>query len=117
LGDPQKHIVERGGHIFMVVDDDVAIGCCALIAEAPGVFELGKMTVNPAYRGRGLGRQLLAHTIEQAKALGAHTIVLASNSKLVDAVHLYEALGFRHLDGEKPHSPYARANVFMQLTL
>jgi hypothetical protein len=45
-------------------------------------------------------------------------LFLGSNSKLGSAVHLYESFGFRHLKPEEiPPSPYARANVFMELDL
>jgi N-acetylglutamate synthase-like GNAT family acetyltransferase len=102
----------------MAVAGEERIGCCALIFVRPGVFEVAKMAVAESYRGRGIGRRLLEYTIAQAKALGAHTLELASNDKLADAVHLYESLGFRHLPVERVEpSPYARANVFMELHL
>jgi putative acetyltransferase len=50
-----------------------------------------------------------------ARALGATKLTLATNSKLPNAIHLYESLGFRHLPPEP--SPYARANVFMEMDL
>jgi GNAT superfamily N-acetyltransferase len=74
------------------------------------------MAVAEEYRGRGVGRKILEYTISQAKALGATSLDLGSNTSLVDAVHLYESCGFRYLPRERvPPSPYARANVFMQL--
>jgi len=116
LGNPEGKVLATGGHIFMAVDGEKAVGCCALILMRPGVFEVAKMTVAEEYRGRGLGRRLLAHTIEQARALGAASLYLETNDKLVDAIHLYEALGFQHLPPERvTPSPYARANVFMEL--
>jgi GNAT superfamily N-acetyltransferase len=64
LGDPEGKILAKGGHIFMVMDGGAAVGCCALLLLRPGVFEVAKMTVAENYRGRGLGRRLLAYTIE-----------------------------------------------------
>ena len=116
LDDPEGHILARGGYIFVAVAGCEVIGCCALIWLRPGVFELAKMAVAKEYRGQGIGRQVLEYTIAQAKALGAKSLTLGSNTKLANAVHLYESLGFRHLDPETlPPSPYARANVFMEL--
>lgn len=116
LGDPETHILWPGGHIFMAMARDEAVGCCALLFMRPGAFEVAKMTVAERYRGQGLGRRLLVYTIAQAKALGATSLYLETNKKLVDAIHLYEALGFRHLPPERVvPSPYARANVFMEL--
>jgi len=116
LGDPEGHILQMGGHIFMAYVDGSAVGCCALLLVRPGVFEVAKMTVAEAYRGMGIGRRMLAYTIAQGKALGAETLYLETNAKLLDAIHLYESLGFRHLSPESvAPSPYSRANVFMEL--
>ena len=50
--------------------------------------------------------------------MGARSLFLGSNSRLENAVHLYESIGFRHVPPESiPEMPYARANVFMELSL
>lgn len=113
LGDPEGHVLAHGGHIFFAVLDDVAVGCCALVPISPGIFEVAKMAVDERLRNQGIGRKVLAYTIEQARSLGARALYLETNNKLENAIHLYEALGFRHLP-PKP-SPYVRANVFMEL--
>jgi putative acetyltransferase len=118
LREPENNVLRPGGQIVMAVAGEERIGCCALIFVRQGVFEVAKMAVSERYRGFGIGRKLLEYTIAQAKALGAHTLELASNSKLANAVHLYESVGFRHLPPERVEpSPYARANVFMELHL
>ncbi|MCU1323275.1 MAG: Transcriptional regulator, MarR family [Acidobacteriaceae bacterium] len=115
LGDPVGYILEPGGQIVMAFLGDRAMGCCALISVREGVFEVAKMAVSEELRGQGIGRRILAETIATARALGAKTLTLATNSKLQNAVHLYESLGFRHLPPEP--SPYTRANVFMEMDL
>jgi len=116
LGDPEGKILRPGGHIFMALVDGRAVGCCALIPVRPGVFEVAKMTVSESCRGMGIGRKMLAYTIAQGRALGAEALYLESGSKLLAAIHLYESLGFRHLLPERVvPSPYARADVFMEL--
>lgn len=118
LNDPVGNILQPGGQIVMAVADGERIGCCALVFVKPGVFEVAKMVVSERLRGHGIGRKLLEYTIAQAKAMGAHTLELASNSKLANAVHLYESVGFHHLPPDQIEpSPYARANVFMELHL
>jgi putative acetyltransferase len=116
LGDPEGHILQLGGHVFMACVEGKAVGCCALLSMKPGRFEVAKMTVAERYRGLGIGRKMLAYTIAQGKALGATSLYLETNDKLHDAIHLYEVLGFRHLPAEKViPSPYVRANVYMEL--
>ena len=115
LGDPDGYVIRPGGHIFMAFLEGRAIGCCALIPMEPGVFEVAKMAVDERYRGHGVGRKVLTYTVEQARKLGASVLYLETNRKLANAIHLYESLGFQHLPPKE--SPYARANVFMELRL
>ena len=118
LGDPEGKILSRGGHIFMAQAGEEAIGCVALIPEGDGVYELSKMAVLPAARGLGIGRRLLEHAVSQARLIGARSLWLGSNSRLANAVHLYESVGFAHVPVERrPASLYARADVFMELQL
>ena len=118
LGDPETTILRKGGLIFMVYADSVPVGCAALIPMGEGVYELSKMAVLSQLRGRGLGRRLLLHAITQARVLGATSLFLGSNTRLTEAVHLYESVGFRHVPpASLPPNPYNRANVFMQMPL
>jgi putative acetyltransferase len=118
LGDPEGKILRKGGQIFMAYFGRQAVGCVALIPMEGGVYELSKMAVSPEMRGLGIGRRLLQHAITQARQIGAKSLFLGSNSRLENAVHLYESVGFRHVPPENlPEMPYARANVFMELPL
>lgn len=118
LGDPQRSILDPGGHILIAVAGDRAVGCCALIPEHKGEFELAKMAVAEEMRGRGLGRRILTAAVDLARSLGAHRLTLGSNTKLSDAVHLYESIGFTHVPADRrPPSLYARADVFMEMSL
>jgi putative acetyltransferase len=118
LNDPENKILKKGGYIFMAYLGDRAVGCVALIPIGGGVYELSKMAVSPEFRGLGIGRRLLLHTVAQARRIGAKSLFLGSNARLENAVHLYESIGFRHVPPESlPAMPYTRANVFMELPL
>ena len=103
----------------MAERDGQLVGCCALMATPEkDRLEVAKMTIAESERGRGVGRQLLERVIRFARESSIRTLYLETNTKLESAVRLYEAVGFRHLPAEqiKP-SPYARANVYMQMDL
>ena len=118
LEDPENAILRKGGYIFMVYSEGEAVGCIALIPMGDRVYELSKMAVAPRLHGRGIGRRLLEHAITEAKAIGAKSLFLGSSTKLKNAVHLYESVGFRHVLPEKiPQMPYTRADVFMEMLL
>lgn len=118
LNDPFAAIVDPGGDVLIVRDGREIVGCAAVVRSSAEVFELSKMAVTPAARGRGIGRQLIQAAIARARQLGATTLFLGSNTKLANAVHLYENVGFQHVSPEQiPLPPYARADVFMRMAL
>jgi putative acetyltransferase len=118
FANPQSTILDPGGRIFLAVRDGDVVGCCCLIFLGPGEFEVGKMAVTQSAQGSGIGRNLLQHTITEAKAVGAWRLYLETNQKLTPAIHLYQSLGFQHLPPERVvPSPYARANIHMELLL
>ena len=120
-------LLNRGAHIYIAQSSSAQsspaqtredIGCVALIPMGNGVYELSKMAVAPHARGLGIGRALLTHAIAQARALGAHRLFLGSNTRLENAVRLYESAGFTHIHPDNlPKLAYTRANVFMELPL
>jgi N-acetylglutamate synthase-like GNAT family acetyltransferase len=115
LEDPAGKIVARGGHILIALEDGAAVGCVALIAIDSG-FEVAKMAVAEAMKGRGHGRALMAACIAKARACGAPRLYLETNSTLAPALALYRSFGFREVQPAEP-SPYARADVCMELIL
>jgi putative acetyltransferase len=118
LGNPQQIIVDKGGRVFVMSADGEAVGCVALIPMEGGVYELSKMAVSPKLRGMGIGRKLIKYAITQARELGAKSLFLGSSTKLPNAVHLYETVGFQHIPPERlPPNPYVRADVFMEMAL
>jgi putative acetyltransferase len=81
-------------------------------------FEVAKMAVTSACQGTGIGRKLLQATIEAGRSAGARRLYLETNRRLRTAIRLYESVGFQHLPTDRiVPSPYARANVFMELVL
>ena len=118
LNHPEEKIIRKGGQIFMVFGNGEPVGCVALIPMPNGVYEVSKMAVSPAMRGLGIGRKLLEYTVAQARRLGAKSLFLGSSTKLKNAVHLYESIGFRHVDpATLPDMHYSRADVFMEMPL
>lgn len=117
LDDPVAAYIDPGGEILIAEVDGRPVGCVALLPDGSGACELSKMAVSPELRGRGLGRALLSAAVDRARQMGAQSLFLGSSTKLGNAVHLYESLGFEHVDPETIHMPYSRADVFMRLQL
>jgi len=117
MEDPRGTIVDRGGTVLFAVAGGAVIGTVALLRQSAEVFELAKMTVAREARGRGLGRRLIREAVAVARSQGARRITLSSNHRLVEAIHLYESLGFRHTAADQAGVAYANADVHMALDL
>ena len=96
LADPQKYFLDRGGQIFVALQDGQVVGTCAVIPHGLEEFELAKLTVSSEFRGQGIARHLVQHCLVYARAQGARRVMLVSNSQLQVALRLYESLGFRY---------------------
>ena len=114
LSDPETHILAGGGRVLFAIDAaGHALGTVALLHEGDGVYELTKMAVDPAARGRGIGRTLMQGALRTFRSLDGRELFLESSSKLAPAIALYQSVGFVHHPAPRPGSHYARADVYM----
>ena len=90
LNNPQIEIIDKGGMIFYAFYNGVIAGTASLLKLDEDTFELGKMASTATVQGKGLGKKLLQHCIDEATAAGAKKIILYSNTKLDAAIHLYK---------------------------
>lgn len=116
LGKPEKYITGPGGNIFFVKQGGNIVGTVALMKMEENVYELTKMAVTPEVQGQRLGQQLLSHTIEYAKSQGWDKLIIYSNRKLENAIHIYKKYGFIEIPIEA-NNPYARGDIKMKLKL
>lgn len=113
LSNSKKYIINKGGKIFFAETAGNIIGTVALMpTKNKLVFELTKMAVKPEYRNKGIGKKLLKKCINYSKSNNHSSIILYSNKKLNNAIHLYRNFGFKEIKMEKK-SPYLRANIKM----
>lgn len=118
LGDPQKHILGKGGQIFMALVDGNPVGCCALLKMSDTTMEVAKMAVDERYQGQGTGRAVLAATIDYARRANLHRLYLETNHTLTPALKLYQSMGFAPVPEDRVmKSPYRRADVYLELWL
>lgn len=116
LRDPQAHFIDPGGQIFVALEGDAVVGTCAVLPYSEGAFELAKLTVTPACRGRGIARLLVERCIAYAREQHADRVILVSNSQLREALRLYETLGFTYRPVPQA-TKYRVADVCMVLVL
>lgn len=115
INHPKESILDRGGYIFLAKEGEKIIGTAGIANEGDSVYELVKMTVAPAFRGRGISKMLIEKCLEKARELKAKKVFLYSNSQLQTAISLYKKYGFVHVDAS--NSPLVTADVKMEMTL
>ena len=115
LDDPQGMIIDKGGFIWLAKKGDIIVGSAAIIKENDTTYELAKMAVDDAYKGRGISKLLMDTCINKAKSIGATKLELFSNHQLTTALGLYEKYGFKHVS--VTGSPFETADVKMEMEL
>jgi len=115
LNDPKGTIIDNGGAIFLAKSGDEIVGSAAIINEDHDIYELAKMTVAPAFQGKGISKLLLEKCLEAAKERDAKKLILFSNSQLQTAISLYKKYGFKHVD--VTDAPFLTADIKMELSL
>lgn len=87
----------HGAEYWVVEDSEGRLLGGAGLGPMPGedkVCELQKMYIASTARGKGLGRELALHVLQQARRLGYRYCYLETTAILPEALQLYRKLGF-----------------------
>ncbi|MDX5483208.1 MAG: GNAT family N-acetyltransferase [Hymenobacteraceae bacterium] len=97
LADPSEELVLsyiRRSHIFIAEQDDGVAG--VLVLQLGGdVAEIMNVAVAEKAQGQGIGQQLVAHAIKQAKLQGTKQLIVCTGNSSLPALALYRRCGFR----------------------
>jgi ribosomal protein S18 acetylase RimI-like enzyme len=98
-----ERLLGEGVAFFVARDGGHAAGCGGVLLVGREYAEIKRMYVRPAFRGRRIGRLMLDHLIEHARAQGLTVIRLETGIHQHEALALYEGRGFRKI---RPFGPY-----------
>jgi putative acetyltransferase len=105
-----------GSAYFVAEAEGVVAGGCGIYPTQnlpPDTCELVKLYLAPAYRGKGLGRQLMETCIEAAKQAGYKNVYIETMPELTVAVPLYEKMGFAYLPSPSGNSGHDGCSIWM----
>lgn len=111
---PGRYAPPSGG-LLVATSGTTAAGCVALREIAPGICEMKRLYVRPAFRRYNLGRQLAEAVIATARSAGYGCMRLDTLDTMAPALALYASLGFTRIPPYY-HNPDPTA-VFMELKL
>jgi GNAT superfamily N-acetyltransferase len=78
--------------------DGRPVGCVAVAQLEPGVGELKRLYVEPAARGRRVGRRLLQQAEALAALHGYRSLRLETGTEQPESVRLYEGAGWLRIE-------------------
>lgn len=111
LGNIEPYIAQ-GGQIFFALDDDGSVmACCMIAPRADGDWEIMKFAARGLYTGTGAGSACLKACMDYARKKGIPKVIIVSNRKCVQAVHLYRKFGFTEIPVDKERFPFDRADI------
>jgi GNAT superfamily N-acetyltransferase len=96
-------LVTQGVHFFVLRADGAAAACGGILFVGGEYGEVKRMYVRPGFRGRGFGRRILEHLEAHARDEGISLLRLETGVDQVEAIGLYESMGFRRCP---PFGPY-----------
>lgn len=90
--------IQNGGQIFFSLDNDEQVmACCMIAPREDGDWEIMKFAAKGMYTGTGAGSACLKACIDYAKEIQVKKVIIVSNKKCEQAVHLYRKFGFKEI--------------------
>ena len=102
-----SQLVEQGVDFFVLREDGRPAACGGILFVDPEgdepYGEVKRMYARDAFRGKGYGRRVLARLLDHARERGVRLVRLETGIDQVEAIGLYESMGFRTCP---PFGPY-----------
>lgn len=98
LSRSRREIADVLGSFYVAIVDDAIVGCCALEIYSKKLAEIRSLAVSPKHQNKGIGTQLVAACVKEAKQKKIYEIL-----SITDKDVFFEKLGFNKcLNGQWP---------------
>jgi GNAT superfamily N-acetyltransferase len=98
-----NNIIEFNGNVVLIYQDEIAVGCGCFKKQNDGTVELRRMFVTENARGLGYAKLLINELENWAKELNYTIVVLETLYKQVEAISLYQKVGYVITDNYPPY--------------
>ena len=99
------------GSLLLASLDGAAAGAVGLRALEDGACEMKRLYVQPEFRGRDLGRELVFAVLEEGRRLGYRVMRLDTLPSMAEAIALYRDAGFTEIE-PYTHNPLPGVTYF-----
>lgn len=103
------------GRLLLALDGGKPAGCVALRKIEEAVFEMRRLYVRRAFRGRKIGKALAEQCLKEARKEAGRSVRLYTLPSMNEAIHLYRSLGFRDIAPYGEH--VIEGALYMELKL
>ncbi|MBF0530946.1 MAG: GNAT family N-acetyltransferase [Deltaproteobacteria bacterium] len=111
-----KNDLQKGKEYFIIQNEGRPVGCVCLFQRPDRDFELGRLAVLPQYRHRGLGKDLVDHSVLLARQSGAKRVEIGIIARQKVLADWYKSLGFTDI-GIKQFKQLPFDVAFMELII
>ena len=97
----ERMLADSNSHLYVIREGGRIVACaCLCIYHQPFSTDatIESVVVSSKMRGKGLGRKLMEHLLEEAARMKVDCIHLTSNPKRVAANALYQKMGFERYE-------------------
>jgi len=89
--------INEGSQFIFVYEDGEPVGFAAYLLKGHGIYKLDKIYILPSQQGKGTGRFVIDHIINEIRKEGATALQLQVN-RMNKAKSFYEKFGFVVID-------------------
>lgn len=112
-----NNILEFNPNVIIVYLEDKPVGCGCFKKYSTNTAELKRMFVSPEARGLGLAQLIISELEKEAKKHGFEIFVLETLYKQIEAIALYQKVGFKIVANYEPYVGLANSVCMSKLIL
>ncbi|OXA81368.1 Acetyltransferase (GNAT) family protein [Flavobacterium aquidurense] len=98
-----NNLIEFNPNVILIYLNEKAVACGCFKKYKAGTVELKRMFVLPEARGLGLAQKIIRELEEEARIQGFETMVLETLYKQIEAISLYQKVGFEIVENYEPY--------------
>jgi GNAT superfamily N-acetyltransferase len=98
-----NNLIEFNPNVVIIYLNEKAIACGCFKKYNSNTVELKRMFVSPEARGLGLAQKIIKELEEEARTQGFEVMILETLYKQVEAINLYQKVGFEIVENYVPY--------------